>query len=99
MAEHDFNPDRDLMLTNEGYHYLHNLGPESHRFDQVRPDGSGFVCTRSVDKLSGLAAGEATPVSSFKTEVLYLVLVKSRFEQEKMDSVAEQVEHLALVFQ
>jgi len=98
MAENDFNPDRDLMLTDEGYHYLHHQGPESHRFDQVRPDGNGFVCVRSVDKLSGQQAGEATPVSAFKSEVLYLVLIKSRFDRHKMDSVAEQVEQLALVF-
>lgn len=99
MAEHDFNPDRDLMLSNAGYHYLHNSGPDSHRFDSVRPDGQGFVCTRSVDKLSGLGAGEGLPVSRFKGEVLYLVLVKSKFDPDKMESTAEQVEPLVLVFE
>ena len=98
MAEHDFNPDRDLMLSNSGYHYLHHLGPESHRFDSVRPDGRGFVCTRSVDKLGGLSVEEGTPVARFKGEVLYLVMVKSRFDPDSMLSVAQQVEHLGLVF-
>lgn len=98
MAENDFNPDRDLMLSNTGYHYLHNMGPDSHRFDSVRPDGDGFICTRSVDKFSGLEAGEGLAVSRFKGEVLYLVLVKSKFNPDTMKSVAEQVEPLVLVF-
>lgn len=98
MAENDFNPDRDLMLSNSGYHYLHHMGPESHRFDSVRPDGTGFVCTRSVDALRGLEAGEGLPVAKFAGEVLYLVLIKSRFNPDTMNSVAEQVEPLALVF-
>ncbi len=99
MAEHDFNPDRELFLSNQGYHYLHHMGPDSHRFDSVRPDGQGFVCTRSVDKLSGLGAGEGVPISRFKGGVLYLVLVKSRFDPDTMKSVAEQVEPMALVFE
>lgn len=76
-AEWEGNPDRDLVLFDEAYHYWHADPDGRPRFDEVAeagPDGH-ITCVRSVEQLSLKAARRRVPVSDYPYDAVYLVFV------------------------
>lgn len=99
MAEAAFNKEKELMLSDGGYHYLYYSGPKDHRYDHVREDGAGIVATRKVEKLYGVKGKESEAIAGFDGKNLFLVMIKIHFDSESLTYTPLQVEALELVFQ
>ncbi|MEC4114996.1 hypothetical protein [Myroides pelagicus] len=70
MADYPFNPNRELLLSDQAPNYWHFTSPEDHRFDHS-PQGTNehWTAKRTIRTLNDLHNKKTIPINEFKNSV------------------------------
>lgn len=98
MIEPPGNRDYSLVIENKGYSVWQVADEKDSRFDQVKKNDNGFLCTRTVRFLKDGQEGSLVPVELYKQESLYLVLILVEWNSSFTEKIEKKRRLLKIQF-
>ena len=93
MAETAGNPDKEIWLTDEAWHYWPAEKGEFCRFDSYKEENDVAVAERTVEKFT-----QDKPIPFNKIDVIYLVYCDYGEDKATWQSVIKAIDSFKLVF-
>lgn len=95
MAENAFNPDQEMIISNDGWAYwYYDPGDESYRFDKdIYKEGDIVTGTKTIRQFYDLVSGKEIPVKDV-TSPLYLFFFSAA--QDKSHNLTKELQRFKL---
>jgi hypothetical protein len=93
MAETAGNPDKDVWLTDEGWHYWPAEAGEFCRFDSYKEENGVVVGERTIEKFT-----QDKPIPFNKIDVIYLVYCDYGEDKATWQPVINAIDSFKLIF-
>lgn len=81
MAEENFNPGNDIMITDNAPSYWYYDSATAHRFSQVILTDSGYVCKRHIESLAFIGDKKKEKIEG-NMPALFLVLMSTMWTKD-----------------
>jgi hypothetical protein len=89
IAEHLFNPDKDIFVSDEGTSIWFYEDDEHHKFNNVEVKDNQFVFTRTIQSFNDIDIKEITSINTVNIPI-YLVFVVLKMKDQKVDLEEQQ---------
>lgn len=87
MAENNFNPDNEILISDEAPSYWFYSDDEDHRFNEVVKLENGFKCKRTVGKAYDVKTKKSLSLKEINAP-LYLVFISYK----KGENITDRIE-------
>jgi len=99
IAEELFNKDSVMYVSFNSPNFWYYADDSDHRFNNVLKSDSGYLCTREITGIIDLDAdGERTDINKIKKNEIYLVIIKSEWNEDYTRMIEKSRKLLKLKF-
>ena len=83
IAEELFNKEGLIYISYDSPNFWYYTDDSDHRFNSILKSESGLLCTREISSIIDLdGSGEKTDISLVKQKEIYLVIIKSEWNED-----------------
>ncbi|MCG8571262.1 MAG: hypothetical protein MJB14_14095 [Spirochaetes bacterium] len=97
MAEYEGNPDKEIFLSNGGWHVWMVEDGYNGRFDQVVKEGDIFSATRTVNQLYHVDGGKTIELKD--VDIIYGVYCNVDYDKKEKDYEMTKFDTFKIIFE
>jgi len=99
IAEELFNKDSVIYLSINSPNFWYYADDSDHRFNSILKSESGYLCTRDISGIVNLdGTGEKTDINRIKQKEIFLVIIKSDWNEDYTKMIEKNRKILKLKF-